>query len=75
MLMQSRYQQVVWFEGQRLEAHTGWQLVMIAIMANLVLNGGCCCIGEIKCYLKKNSPLFLNSIYGWFRGFLAGWAV
>ncbi|HNN27603.1 MAG TPA: MgtC/SapB family protein [Agitococcus sp.] len=61
-------------EGQRLEAHTGWQLVMIAIMANLVFKWGAVAVLGNKVLLKKLTVIF-GAAFMVGLGILAGWAV
>ena len=61
-------------EGQRLEAHTGWQLVMIAIMANLVFKWGAVAVLGNKALLKKLTVIF-GAAFMVGLGILAGWAV
>lgn len=59
-------------EGQRLEAHTGWQLVMIAIMANLVFKWGAVAVLGNKVLLKKLTVIF-GAAFMVGLGILAGW--
>ena len=61
-------------EGQRLEAHTGWQLVMIAIMANLVFKWAAVAVLGNKALLKKLTVIF-GAAFMVGLGILAGWAV
>lgn len=61
-------------EGQRLEAHTGWQLVMIAIMANLVFKWGAVAVLGNKVLLKKLTVIF-GAAFMVGLGILAGWTV
>lgn len=61
-------------EGQRLEAHTGWQLVMIAIMANLVFKWAAVAVLGNKVLLKKLTVIF-GAAFMVGLGILAGWTV
>ena len=59
-------------EGQRLEAHTGWQLVMIAIMANLVFKWAAVAVLGNKVLLRKLTVIF-GAAFMVGLGILAGW--
>lgn len=61
-------------EGQRLEAHTGWQLVMIAIMANLVFKWAAVAVLGNKVLLRKLTVIF-GAAFMVGLGILAGWTV